>query len=191
MKTIVYLFIFGPLFLFCSCDESKFFSTPKTTVYNEDSFNDKSINNYLNLYEIPDLRSKDDVDYSLLDYHGYNWLYNENVSENTFTNDEVFLYKGKITFFYKLFLMDDIYSNINEEQGSKGFNLKILRPFSKVTSEEILNPTYLTRVIKENPKFNKNMFLLNFYTRDNDISYVFHLIFLNNYLVEMTISERN
>lgn len=191
MKKIIKTLIAFSILIFSSCGDSKFFSTEKVNVNVDKSTGYKTIDNFLNLQMIPDLRSKTDVEYSLLDYHGYNLLYNENTSEKTFTNDEIYLYQGKIELLDNLFFMDDIYSNLNEEVGSSGFNKKILKPIFKVSSEQILNPIYLKSVLNENPKFKQDMSLLYFHTRDREksVSHVFHLYFLNNYLVKMIISE--
>ena len=187
MKKIINPLIAFSILIFSSCGDSKFFSTEKTYVYVEESSGEKTMNNYLNLSEIPELRSRRNVEYSLLDYHGYNLLYDSDHKKDTYQDDEIHLYKGKIVIFHKLFLMDDIYSIINVEGPNKRENIKIFKPISKVSSDEIINPNYLKKLIKENPKFKKNMFLLNFITQDNNESYVFNLYFLNNYLVEMTI----
>ena len=189
MKTIVKLFILCTVFLLTSCGDSRNFSTENSIIY-EDYVNNsefKTINYYLNLNEIPELRSKRNVDYFKLDYQGYNLLFDEDFSSQYFNKEEVYLYRGKISLNHKLFEMEDIYSNINKDVGTIGHNHKILKPLFRVSSELILSENFRKKIFKENPRFREKVFLIKFVSKNGDDIYQFHLYFLKNTLLKIHI----
>lgn len=190
MKTIVYLFILSSVFLLTSCGDSRNFSTENSIIYedNVENYDFKTINNYLNLNEIPELRSRKDVDYFTLDYHGYNLLFDKDFSSKTFYKEEVYLYKGKISLNHNMFEMEDIYSNINEDVGTSGYNHKILTPIFKVSSELILSENFRRIIFKENPRFKEQVFLVKFVSKNGADIYQFNLYFIKNTLLKIHIT---
>ncbi|MFM7015097.1 MAG: hypothetical protein ACKOX3_02105 [Bacteroidota bacterium] len=175
--------------LMFSCGESKLFSTENTIVHSDNSL--KPLKSYLNFDVVPELISNINSDFYLLDYQGYNLLYNENFTESTFNKKQLGLYKTKIFIRQNLFMMDDIYSNINLEKGTEGYNRKILIPLSKIYSENILNSNFRKEIFKVYPKFQNQTFMIIISTMNNNVIHTIHLYFSKNTLVKMEFSLVN
>ncbi len=174
------------LFLLFSCGDSKFFSTENSIVFSDNN-NPKSINNYMLINNIPELKTNISSDYYELDYQGYNLLYDENSIETTFNKKKVYLFKGKIFINQNVFMMDDIYSSINLDEGTEGYNRKILLPISILTSEEILNANFIKDIYSKYPKFKEKMLLVMFKTENNGVEHYVKLYFSSNKLLKIDI----